>query len=131
MKHKELALGIVSVMLLMLMLTTGIAEEYLPFSSGANSASISFTISGGKATATGSTTALASGTYAKTTVYVQKLVDTTWTTIASSSGGSSAQASCSVESGELYRGRVVAKIYNSSGEKVDELSKNSGTKQAP
>lgn len=128
MKHKALVLVIVSIILAMLVLTIGAAEEYLPFSSGANSVSISLNISGGTATATGGTTALASGTYAKTTVYVQKLVDTKWTTIASSSGGASAQASCSVGSG-YYRGRVVGQIYNSSGEKVDELSKNTSTKQ--
>lgn len=131
MKHKVLIATLVCALLLMLALTTGIAEEYLPFSSGANSVTVTFKISGGTATATGDTTALADGTYAKTTVYIQQLIDLNWVTVASSSGDSSTQASCSVESGAYYRGRVVAKIYNSSGTKVDELSKNSSAKQAP
>ena len=131
MKRKTLIIVLVSAMLLMLAVTIGIAEEYIPFSSGANSATISFKISDGKGTATGSTTALATGTYPKTTVYVQKKVGTSWETVASSSGGTSAQASCSVESGKYYRGRVVSKIYNSAGEQVDELSMNTNPKLAP
>lgn len=131
MKHKRLLLVFVGVLLLSLTLTTSFAEEYSPFSSVANSVTVSLKISGGKAIATGDTTALATGTYAKTTVYVQKKVGLTWETVASSSGGSSAQASCSVESGEYYRGRVVGKVYNSSDEKVDELSRNTDPKKAP
>ena len=131
MKHNRFILALISIAILVLSVSIAFAEEYMPYSSGANSVQISFKISDGVATAIGNTTALASGTSAKTTVYIQKLVDTTWKTIKTASGGSEASASCSVESGEIYRGRVVGKIYNSAGEKVDELSMNSKTKEAP
>ena len=131
MKRKILILAFASVFLFTLVLAGAAAEEYMPFSSGANSASISLKISGGTATATGDATALETGTYAKVTVYVQKLVGTSWQDVASSSGGASARASRSTESGEYYRGRVVARFYNSSGTLIDELSKESGPKQAP
>lgn len=131
MKRRILILAFASVFLFTLVLAGAVAEEYLPFASGSNSASISLKISGGTATATGDATALATGTYAKVTVYVQKLIGTSWKDEASSSGGASAQASCSTESGEYYRGRVVAKFYDSSGNLIDELTKNSGGKQAP
>lgn len=133
MKRRELIITLISMLLLLLIAATAFGEEeYSPYSSVANSVLIEFKISGGVATAKGETTALASGTYAKTTVYIQeKQDDLSWKTVKTASGGSSASAAYSVTSGGIYRGRVVGKVYNSSGEKVDELSKNSVAKDAP
>lgn len=122
MKHKSFIVMLISVVLLMAVVSSVIAEEYLPYSSGANSVSLEFKLSDGVATAIANTTALASGTTPKTTVYIQKKESGKWVEVASASGGSEAYVSYTVESGKIYRGYAVGKIYNSAGEKVDELS---------
>lgn len=128
MKHKLSILILVSALLLLLAVSTASAEEVMPYSSGSNSVVLQFTVSNGVATATAVSTTLATGTYPKTTLYIQKKVGSDWVTVKTGSGGREAEITYSVEKGVYYRGRAVLKVYNSSGEKVDELSVNSNAR---
>lgn len=131
MKHKTLIITLISALLLMMVASAVTAEGFEPYSSGANSVTVSFKLSDGVATVIGNTTSLTTGNSVKTTVYIQRKVGTTWQTVTTGNGGTEASASCSVVSGEIYRGRAVGKIFNSEGTQVDELAKNSASKEAP
>lgn len=128
MKHKSAILILISVLLLMLVVTAASAEEVTPYASGANSVTVKFSISNGVGTASAVATTMATGTYPKLTIYIQKKVGTKWETVKTGSGGREAEITYSVEKGILYRGRAVLKVYNSSGEQVDELSVNSNSR---
>ena len=129
MKHKFSILAVISVLLLMLVVATANAEEIMPYANGSNSLTLQFTISGsGVATASAVSTTLASGTYPKISIYIQKKVGSDWVTVKTGSGGREAEITYQAEKGIYYRGRAVVKVYNSAGEKVDELSINSNSR---
>ena len=128
MKHKSAILILISALLLMLVVATASAEEVAPYASGANSVTVKFSISNGVGTASAVATTMATGTYPKLSIYIQKKVGGNWVTVKTGSGGEEAQITYSVEKGILYRGRAVLKVYNSNGEKVDELFVNSNSR---
>ena len=129
MKHKLSILAMISVLLLILVAVTATAEEFVPYASPANSLSIQFSISGsGVATASAVATTMATGTYPKITIYIQKKVGSDWVTVKTGSGGREAEITYQAEKGINYRGRAVLKVYNSNDVQVDSLSINSNSR---
>ena len=128
MKHKLSILVVIGVLLMMLVAATATAEDVAPCASTANSVSVQFSISNGVGTASAVATTMATGTYPKITIYIQKKVGSDWVTVKTGSGGREAEITYSVEKGVYYRGRAVLKVYNSNNEKVDELTVNSNAR---
>lgn len=102
------------------------ADEIAPCAGTENtlSAEITLSSSGGTGTAW---VFLMEGYRADTTVYVQKLVNGSWTTFASGSAGSKVGIEFSAIAGVSYRVYAVATITNTSNGAIERLTRYSRT----
>lgn len=102
------------------------ADKIAPCAGTENTLSADISLSGSKGTGS-AWVFLMEGYSAKTTVYVQKLTNESWYTVASKSGGSKVGIEFSVIAGVPYRVYAVTTITNTSNNATERLTRYSHT----
>lgn len=116
---KKISISLLLVCCIICTILPAIADDgYMPYSGVGLRFVATVTISNGRATASGGLASLSSGKI-QITIYLQEKKGSTWRTIASEIGDTSAQVSASATKNCTYRAMVKWKEYDSSNTLID------------